>query len=230
MAGIIPLASNNAVNYNSATVQNAELPDNLTLTCDYLAIPSNCQGRITPAQINAFVSEMLNLAACFNPGGVWDCNILNNLCVNFQAFVESITPPEFPVAMAGLGNGSIGQIISDDVETILLYDNVDLSLGVTYSAGKFTVPQAGIWSITARANATELSVKEQIIIRVNGSFPSSSRADSPTNQGKQVSTAVNIRLSAGDQVWASYIHKNATGTPATVTIDGARLGLVFLGT
>lgn len=56
------------------------------INCDLRALPSNCNARIEPEQINAIVSELVALAECFNASGTWDCNSLQNLCTNFQAW------------------------------------------------------------------------------------------------------------------------------------------------
>lgn len=85
MPGIIPVAAAGAVSIGSASVENAVVPDApFDLTCDPLALPSNCNARILPKQINAIVSELLALAAAMDPDGVWDCNELNNLSEAFN--------------------------------------------------------------------------------------------------------------------------------------------------
>lgn len=59
-------------------------PATFTSTCPITALPSDCTARITPAQINAIVSELMSFAACLAPGGNWDCASVNNLCTAFQ--------------------------------------------------------------------------------------------------------------------------------------------------
>jgi hypothetical protein len=61
------------------------LPPFVVTPCDYLALPSDCTARIEAKQINAIVSEMVALAECWMPGGPWDCNSLQNLCVAFRS-------------------------------------------------------------------------------------------------------------------------------------------------
>jgi len=69
-------------------------------TCDITALPSNCDARIEPRQINAIVSELLSFAACLDPDGPWDCNSNQNLCAAMTAWAllnvgvhVSDTPP-----------------------------------------------------------------------------------------------------------------------------------------
>src|SRR5262245_61169298 len=63
-------------------------PATFVNTCEITALPDNCNTRITAAQINAFQSEMLALAECFQPTGTWNCSSLTNLCTAFTAWVE----------------------------------------------------------------------------------------------------------------------------------------------
>jgi len=65
-------------------IHNADCPDPAyKSTCDITALPSNCDARIEPRQINAIVSELLNFAACIDPTGTWNCDSLRNLCAAF---------------------------------------------------------------------------------------------------------------------------------------------------
>lgn len=69
-------------------VNNAYVPPpEYIANCAISALPSNCEARIEPRQINAIVSELLSLAECWDPDGVWDCNSLQNLCAAFTAWV-----------------------------------------------------------------------------------------------------------------------------------------------
>jgi hypothetical protein len=84
---IIPDEIMGALPWDSPSVENATRPDApFAITCDYLALPTDCSARIMPDQINAIVSELLNLAGCFNPDGTWDCGATDNLCANFTAY------------------------------------------------------------------------------------------------------------------------------------------------
>jgi len=83
-------------------IVNADCPaTTYKSTCDITALPSNCDARIEPRQINAIVSELLNFAACIDPNGTWNCDSLRNLCAAFTAWaalnisgvVVSDTPP-----------------------------------------------------------------------------------------------------------------------------------------
>jgi len=70
-------------------IHNADCPPTTyKSTCDLSALPSNCDARIEPRQINAIVSELLNFAACVDPQGTWNCNSLRNLCAAFTAWAN----------------------------------------------------------------------------------------------------------------------------------------------
>ena len=63
------------------------------------ALPSNCEARIEPRQINAIVSELVSFAECLDADGQWNCNQLKNLCAAFTVWAEAnlviyVTPPE----------------------------------------------------------------------------------------------------------------------------------------
>jgi hypothetical protein len=80
------------------TVENADVPDTFDSTCDMTALPSNCNARVSPAQINAIVSELVNLFVAMAPGREWDCTQLDNLAEAFEQFVANL---------AGGGGGSL---------------------------------------------------------------------------------------------------------------------------
>ena len=52
------------------------------------ALPTNCDARIEPEQINAIVSELLSFAECLDPDGPWDCTKLSNLCKSFREWAD----------------------------------------------------------------------------------------------------------------------------------------------
>lgn len=75
---------------NPPDVHNAYPPaPEFITTCEITALPSNCDARIEPRQINAIVSELLSFAECMNPNGSWDCNSLQNLCNAFTTWVTA---------------------------------------------------------------------------------------------------------------------------------------------
>lgn len=96
MPGIFPETVNGGLPYRAAaggacsipaSVQNAYCPDPVfTTTCDLTALPSDCTARITAAQINAIVSEMISFAECLSPAGTWTCTSIRNLCTAFTAW------------------------------------------------------------------------------------------------------------------------------------------------
>lgn len=93
MSSAIPLSSAGAVSSTSSQVENAHTPGpDFNITCDYLALPSNCNARILPSQINAIVSELMSLAECFDPNGTWACNSVENLCTAFTNYRTQTGP------------------------------------------------------------------------------------------------------------------------------------------
>lgn len=72
-----------------------------TSSCLLTALPSTCDARIEPKQINAIVSELISFAECMNPDGVWNCDSLKNLCAAFTAFtsvIRAVTVSDDPPA------------------------------------------------------------------------------------------------------------------------------------
>lgn len=92
MSSAIPVAVSGALPSTSTRVENAHTPGpNFDVSCDYLALPSDCTARILPSQINAIVSELMSLAECFNPDGTWNCNSQTNMCTNFTTYRTDTT-------------------------------------------------------------------------------------------------------------------------------------------
>lgn len=84
MSGIFASISAGGVALPNNSVQyGADVSAPFIVTCELLYLPSDCTAKILPSQINAFTSEMLNLAQCLDPDGTWDCSSLDNLCVAF---------------------------------------------------------------------------------------------------------------------------------------------------
>jgi hypothetical protein len=72
-------------------VQNAYSPPaTYVANCLITGLPSDCEARIEPRQINAIVSELVALAECLDPNGPWDCSSLKNLCAAFEAWLATI--------------------------------------------------------------------------------------------------------------------------------------------
>jgi hypothetical protein len=61
-------------------------PDTYEMTCELTALPSDCNARFEPRQLNAIVSELVAFAECLDPDGPWDCTSLKNLCHAFTAW------------------------------------------------------------------------------------------------------------------------------------------------
>lgn len=68
-------------------VENAYCPpEDFVTSCLVTALPSDCTARLSAAQMNAIVSEMLCFAATLNPNGAWDCDNLCNIGEAFSAW------------------------------------------------------------------------------------------------------------------------------------------------
>jgi hypothetical protein len=88
---------------NPPDVHNAYCPaPGYITTCPITALPSDCNARIEPRQINAIISELISFAECLDPDGPWDCTKLNNICAAFTQWailnvgvLISDTPPDY---------------------------------------------------------------------------------------------------------------------------------------
>lgn len=97
MAGIFPDPANGGrvvrdIDGNCLSpvgVSNAYCPPaTFESTCDITALPGDCSARISAAQVNAIVSELLCLAVSMNPNGTWNCAGTCNLSSAFNAWVS----------------------------------------------------------------------------------------------------------------------------------------------
>ena len=117
MTSILPsLVTGGAVIYRDAAgvalnpvdVTNAYAPPPTYIsTCELTALPTTCEARIEPGQINAIVSEMIALAECFDPDGPWDCASVQNLCAAFNVWkVDGVRVNVHPPELAGDGSAA----------------------------------------------------------------------------------------------------------------------------
>lgn len=167
MAGILPdPASGGVVTRDEngtcvapANVQNGPCPPaEFTSTCNLTGLPSDCTARITPAQINAITSELVNFAACLNPDGVWDCTSLSNLCTNFTAWANENKLVD-GVTIIGTGtlvdpwrvnpDGIVSAICADGsaktaLATCLVSGDEDNSVVVGSDGGLYVSPDAAV--------------------------------------------------------------------------------------
>lgn len=89
-SGGVVVRDSGGVCYSPAGIANAYCPPaDFSSSCEIRYLPSNCSARITPAQINAFQSEILCLAQTFNPDGNWNCGSLCNLSTTFTQWAAS---------------------------------------------------------------------------------------------------------------------------------------------
>lgn len=95
MVGILPDIANgglvirdgDGVPTNPAGVQSAYSPPaEFTSSCLLTALPSDCTARMSAAQINAIVSELLCFMASLNPDGTYNCASLCNIANAFDAW------------------------------------------------------------------------------------------------------------------------------------------------
>lgn len=136
MPGIFPELSDNAVVVRDENgqpvpavgVSNAYIPvASFVTTCSMTALPDSCYSKISPAQINAIVSELVCLAQAWSSTGEWDCNDLCNLSKSFNLWA----------ANANGGNRTINiDIVGNTFEYIR-----DTEYALIYAPGKpFTLP------------------------------------------------------------------------------------------
>jgi hypothetical protein len=105
-AGGLVIRDTNGAPTNPDFVENAYVPPaGFVMTCEPTALPSTCEARIEPRQINAIVSELLSFAECLDPDGPWTCASVLNLCTAFtqwasvnitDAVVTGDNPPPTP--------------------------------------------------------------------------------------------------------------------------------------
>jgi hypothetical protein len=98
-------------------VENADVPATLNMNCDYLALPSSCNARVAPEQINAIVSELINLFVAMAPGREWDCTQLDNLAEAFEQFVTELISEQVGDVSCSVSTG----IAPDSAQAYLMY-------------------------------------------------------------------------------------------------------------
>lgn len=64
-------------------------PVPFNMDCDMTALPNDCSVVVENRQVNAIVSELVNLAATMDPDGLWECTEYNNLATAFLAWVAA---------------------------------------------------------------------------------------------------------------------------------------------
>lgn len=99
-------------------------PAEFTTSCAITALPDDCTGVISPAQINAIVSEMLCLAVALTPDGNWDCSSNCNLSDAFTTWYADAETHVDGVTIVGSGSladplrvspgGTVAAICADD--------------------------------------------------------------------------------------------------------------------
>lgn len=115
MPGVFPEISNGGVIVRdlagnptgTAGVGNAYVPPvTFNMSCPETLFGSDCTvTRWRPELHNAIVSELLAFAVLLNPNGSWVCSNLNNIAVNFEAW------------MNGTATGTLGDIIAKTFKT-----------------------------------------------------------------------------------------------------------------
>lgn len=99
MTGIFPDAVNGGkvirdltkTCYTPAGVVNTYCPPaTFTTSCDVTALPSDCTGVITQAQVNALMAELLALAVAMTPAGTWNCASVTNLAAAFTSWAAGL--------------------------------------------------------------------------------------------------------------------------------------------
>lgn len=102
-AGGLPVRDASGQPQEQLSVENAYVPAaTFGVTCALNYLPSTCDARLEPRQINSIVSELLCLAASLNPNGTWNCQSLCNLSDSLQEWVSSnkLTAAQIAAAIA----------------------------------------------------------------------------------------------------------------------------------
>lgn len=78
------------------------------IDCDMTALPNDCKVAPENRQVNAIISEMLNLAAAMDPDGSWECAQYDNLSDAFKAWVAEFSGSQTGDLLCGsaFGNGT----------------------------------------------------------------------------------------------------------------------------
>lgn len=237
MPGIIPDSGTHSVNWNAPNVEGVTpIPDDFSISCTYRVLPSDCNYRILPEQINALVSEMINLAACFDPEGTWHCGQLDNLCNTFTTFkdysVDFLEDLDSRVlAIENNGPGKMRYVFSpacvgaqnipqSTLTTITDWASVSISSagGVSYSAGVFTVLQGGMWSVNAYVVVGSDTASQRLSIYVNGTVRASavSRSDD-VDAGNNGEVTLVMPLAINDQVTIRFFGDSSSGGSYQIT-------------
>lgn len=103
MTNVFPEPSNGGVAVRNpdgtpipvTNVPNAYVPlPAFETSCQMLYLQDDCYSRVSPAQINAIVSELICFAEGLTPDGEWDCSSLCNIRTAFEAFMANFASQE----------------------------------------------------------------------------------------------------------------------------------------
>jgi len=88
--GLIVIDHDTGMPVAQPDVENSNFAAGFTASCDVTALPSNCNARVEPAQINAIVAELVNLYYSMAPAREWDCNEQDNIAEAFEQFIQTL--------------------------------------------------------------------------------------------------------------------------------------------
>lgn len=246
MPSALPILAAGAVVVPNLDAQNVYIPlEDFTIGCDYTALPSTCDARILPSQINAIISELIALAECFNPTGEWDCDALNNLCANFTvlntqnqsvldnheariAVLEGGGVTGLPIAYASgvSGTQSFAQGTST---TIKDWNPIAVpNGGLTYnsSTGLITIAMDGVWLITCFINMAQDTELERTTIIINGNTVASQENRGTSDDNRLVSVSAVVPLVVGDVI---DLRAFAASSGGTFTLANGRMSVSRIG-
>lgn len=211
MPGIIPSVIAGAVPATSPNVTNAHTPpDPFTFSCDYLALPNNCDARVTPAQMNAVVSEMLGLAACFDEDFIWNCSSLTNLCAAFQAWVAGQAVTDACAELTGISDSLRSRrVFAGSANGQILAPGGTSAIGTQGPSGSFS---------TVIVNADNC-LPMHVIVSGDTNFQYSSNSAGTGTQ--QAISLARVTIGAGPV--GAFTLLSASGTIPAATITGGAI-------
>lgn len=115
MTSVFPEPNNGGVNVRNpdgtpipvSNVPNAYVPPaGFSVSCNITYLSDDCYSRVSPAQVNAIVSELICFAEGLTPDGEWDCTSLCNIRTAFEAFIQSFQSGQLGDQLCGVPDGA----------------------------------------------------------------------------------------------------------------------------
>lgn len=245
MVGIIPQPSAGSLIVRDGagnpipqpSVENGYVPvAAFQISCELRYLPSSCDAKVEPRQINAFQSELLCLAERWSPNGPWDCLNPCNLATAFDTFLagDGFTNP-----VAGVLCGAPTSVLfsnaakitfcndAGDLETMTIpdfYTNIKASLCASPDGPGNEVDAAFIYC-DGTGNFLKVNIEDFITTRVTAANTSVTPLDC------MAATNVQEALEEICDMFAVTLTQSDIGVPGGVAgLDGAGNLVVPFGT